>query len=60
MGPPTHLKVFNPEMFLSKGRTKNRTETEGRAKQGLPQLGIHHATKPNTVVVVNRSLMTGT
>jgi hypothetical protein len=31
MGQPTNLKIFNPEMFLSKGRTgtKNGTETEG-------------------------------
>jgi len=40
---PTHLKVFNPEMFLSKGRTgtRNEAETERRAIQGLPYLGIH-------------------
>jgi hypothetical protein len=38
MGPPTHLKVFNPEMFLSKGNTgtKNGAETVGRAIRELP------------------------
>jgi hypothetical protein len=31
MGLPTHLKIVNPGMFLSKGKTglKNGTETEG-------------------------------
>jgi hypothetical protein len=31
MGPPIHLKNFNPELFLSKGNagTKNGTEIEG-------------------------------
>jgi hypothetical protein len=35
MGPPTHLKIFNPELFLSKGNagTKRGTETEGTAIQ---------------------------
>jgi hypothetical protein len=38
MGPPTHLRIFIPEMFLSKGKTraKNGTETEGKAVQRLP------------------------
>ena len=50
MGLPTHLKVFNAEMFLSKGRTgtKNGTETEGRAIQGLPHLGIHNVCRHQT------------
>jgi hypothetical protein len=33
MGPPTHLKVFNPEMFLSKGKTG--TKMEQRLKEEL-------------------------
>jgi hypothetical protein len=35
MWPPTHLKIFNPELFLSKGNigTKNGAETEGKALQ---------------------------
>jgi len=37
--PPTYLKIFNPEMFLYKGkiRIKNGTESEGKAIQRLPQ-----------------------
>jgi hypothetical protein len=27
MGPPTHLKNFNPEMFLTKGKTGATTTT---------------------------------
>jgi hypothetical protein len=43
MGPPTHLKNINPEFLLSKGNagTKSGTETEGKAIQRLPHLGIH-------------------
>ena len=32
IGPPTHLKVFNLEMFLSKG--KIGTKMEHRLKEG--------------------------
>jgi hypothetical protein len=47
VGPPTHLKVFNPEIFLSKGRTRttNGAEIKGRAIQGLPFLEIHNVCK---------------
>jgi hypothetical protein len=43
MGPPTHLKIFNSELFLSKGnaRKKNGAETDVKAIQRLPHLGIH-------------------
>jgi len=45
-------------MFLCKGRTgtKNVTEAEGRANQGLPNLGIHHVCRhqTNTVAVVSQ------
>ena len=43
MIPPTHLKVFNSEMFLYKERQgqKNGTETEGRTMQVPTHLGIH-------------------
>jgi hypothetical protein len=43
MGSPTHIKNFNPEMFLSKGKTvtKNETETEGKSIQRLHHLGIY-------------------
>ena len=41
------FKIFDPEFFLSKGtifagtkKKKNGTETEGKAIQRLPQLGI--------------------
>jgi hypothetical protein len=45
----THLKIVNPEMFLSKGKTgtKKGTETEGRDIQSLSHLGTSSAdTKP--------------
>jgi hypothetical protein len=43
MGPPTYLKNINPELFLSRGNagTKNGAESEGKAIQRLPHLGIH-------------------
>jgi hypothetical protein len=43
MEPPTHLKIVNPEMFLSKGKTEREkgTETEGKVIQRPPYLGIH-------------------
>jgi hypothetical protein len=28
MGPPTHLKIFNPELFLSKGNTGTKTNKQ--------------------------------
>jgi len=39
----THLKNFNPEFLLSKenAKTKSGAETEGKAIQRLPHLGIH-------------------
>ena len=52
-GPPTHLKVFNPEMFLSKARTgtkkkKNGTKTEVRVNPGLASWGIYHVCRHQT------------
>ena len=43
LGPPTLLKNFNPELFLSKGSTgtKSGTETEGKVIQRLPHQGIN-------------------
>ena len=43
MGLPTHLQNFNLESFLSKENTgtKSGAETEGKAIQRLPNLGIH-------------------
>jgi hypothetical protein len=43
MGPHTHLKNNNPEFLLSKknAETKSEGETEGKAIQRLPHLGIH-------------------
>jgi hypothetical protein len=45
MGLPTHLKNINLELLLSKGNegTKSGAETEGKAIQRLPLLGIHPA-----------------
>jgi hypothetical protein len=43
MGSPTHLKNFNLELFPSKGNTNSKSgaETEEKAIQRLPHLGIH-------------------
>jgi hypothetical protein len=43
MGLPTHLKHKNPEFLLTKGNsgTKTGTESEGKAIQSLPNIGIH-------------------
>jgi hypothetical protein len=40
MRPPSHLKIFNPELFLSGGNggTKIGVETEGKTTQLLPHL----------------------
>jgi hypothetical protein len=60
MGPPTHLKIVNPEIFLSKGKTgtKNGTGVEGKAIRRLPHLGIHpicrHQTPP--LLLISRML----
>ena len=50
MGIPTHLKIFNPELFLSKGNavTKNGAETEGTAIQRLLHLVIHSICRHQT------------
>jgi hypothetical protein len=63
MGLPNYLKVFNPEMFLSKRTgTKYEAETEGRAIWGLPHLGgppYLQTPNPNIVSVAKRHLLTG-
>jgi hypothetical protein len=61
MVPHTHLKVFNPEILLFKGRkgTKSRAETEGG-----PSWDCHTwrsilsaDIKPNIVVAAKRHLL---
>jgi hypothetical protein len=53
MGPPTHLKNTNPELFLSIGNagTKNGAETESKAIQRLHHLGIHRICRHQTQVL---------
>jgi hypothetical protein len=61
-GPPTHLKDFNPEMFLSKENagSKNGAETERKAIQRLPRLKIHlQITISNTIADAKKHLLTG-
>ena len=50
MVPLTHQKFCKPEIFLSKARvgTTNGAETEERAIQGLPYVGIHHVCRHQT------------
>ena len=55
----THLKVFNPELILSKGNagTKNEAETEGKAIQRPPYLVIYpmHRHQTLTLLLISRS-----
>jgi len=51
MGPPTHLKNFNPELFLSKGNVETETmeaETKGKTIWRSPTLESAH-TQPDTI-----------
>jgi hypothetical protein len=63
MVPPTHLKIVNPELFLSEGNaeTKDEVETEGKVTQRLPHIGsIPSAdTNPGTVADAKKCLLTG-
>jgi hypothetical protein len=47
-------KNFNPEMFLSKGKTgtKSGTETEGKAFSDCPHLGIYPICKHQTPILL--------
>jgi hypothetical protein len=64
MGPPIHLKVFNPEMFLYK-RKKHGQNMEQRLKEGpagdCPTWGsiMFADTKATIVAMVKRHLLTG-
>jgi hypothetical protein len=64
MGPPIHLKNFNPEIFLSKGKigAKIGTETEAKAIQRPPHLGIHpicrHQIPTYTIADAKKHLLT--
>jgi hypothetical protein len=55
MEPPTHLQIFDPEWLLSKGNmeTKYGAETEGKAIQRLPHLGIHPICRHSTQTLVD-------
>jgi hypothetical protein len=61
---PTHLKVLNPEMFLSKRKIgiKNWNRDRRKAIQRPPYLGIHpicrHQT-PDTIADAKKSLLIG-
>jgi len=63
MGPPTYLKVFNPEMFLSKeeqGQKMEQRLKEGPTRDSHTWGSIMSAdTKPNTIAMVKRPLLTG-
>jgi hypothetical protein len=53
----TQLKMFNPEMFLSKGKTKtkNGIETQGKAIQRPPICRPN----PHTIADAKKHLLTG-
>jgi hypothetical protein len=58
MGPPTHIKIFNLELLLSKENT--RTKLEQRLK-GRPSYNPFHlqTPNPNTIADANMCLQTG-
>jgi hypothetical protein len=66
MRPPTHLKVFNPEMFVSKGRIGTKMEQKLEQKEGTSGNCCTRATilsadnKSNTVAIPKRHFLTGT
>jgi hypothetical protein len=65
MGPPTHLKIVYPEMFLTKGKKgthkKNGKDIEGKAIQRRPHVGIHPICRQQipTIVDAKKYLLTG-
>ena len=59
----THLQNFNLELLLSKGNigTKSGAETEGKAIQRLPYLGIRpimQTPNPDTIADAKKCLLT--
>ena len=64
MGPHTHLKIFNPEMFLFKGRRETKMEQRLKEKpyRDYPtwESILSADTKPDTVAMAKRCLLTGT
>jgi hypothetical protein len=62
MRTPTHLKKFNPELFLSKENTgtKSGAETKGKAIQRLPHLVIHpiYSHQTDTIVDAKKCMLT--
>jgi hypothetical protein len=63
MEPSSQFKNFNPEMFLSKGKTgmKIGTNIDGKATQRLPYLGIHpiYRHQTHTISDAQKHLLTG-
>jgi hypothetical protein len=64
MGPLTHLKVYNPEMFLFKGRRETKMEQRLKEKpyRDYPtwESILSADTKPDTVAIAKRRLLTET
>jgi hypothetical protein len=54
MGPPTHCKIFDAELVLSRvnAGTRNRAESEGKAIQRPAQLGIHPMSRRQTLTLL--------
>jgi hypothetical protein len=64
MGPPTHLKNFNPELLLSEGNTGTKSGAETERKD-LPEAASpgdpSHMQTPNrdTISDAKKCLLTG-
>jgi hypothetical protein len=64
MWPPTHLKVFNPEMFLSKGKIEtkkwNRHRRKGHPETAPPRDSSYLQTSnPDTILDAKKCLLIG-
>jgi hypothetical protein len=63
MGPPTQLKIFNPEMFLTKGKTETKMEQKlkERSTEIHPPADPSHLQTPTpyTIADAKKHLLTG-
>ena len=60
MGPPTHLKNFNPELFLSKENTGTKSGAESEGKAVLPWDQSYLQTpNPDIFADAKKCLLTG-
>ena len=63
MGPPAHLKYFNPELFLSNGKTGPKMNKDWMKFHSetvpLRDPSYLQTTNPDAIADAKKSLMTG-